>query len=99
MGLCDIQESQGHVTEECPTVCTVKEIFNEQVVVVGMIIRFNQGMFRPQQRYFPFSNMYNPSWWDHPNLSWNYPSNVYNNMLEYQLKENYHRQNMQPQHS
>ena len=29
MGLCAISESQGHVIEECPTVCTVKEIFNE----------------------------------------------------------------------
>ncbi|XP_051138981.1 uncharacterized protein LOC127256816 [Andrographis paniculata] len=56
--VCGICTSAGHPTDACPT------LQEERAVDVNTA---NYGMNRPPA-YNPYSNTYNPSWRDHPNL-------------------------------
>ncbi|XP_010247672.1 PREDICTED: uncharacterized protein LOC104590649 [Nelumbo nucifera] len=54
-GICS---TMGHPTDMCPTL--QDEPYDQAIAVGGF----------PQRRYNPYSNMYNPRWRDHPNLSY-----------------------------
>ena len=58
---CFIFQSFDHLGEQCPTIPTMREMFMEQENVVGQ--------FKPSNNA-PYGNTYNPSWRNHPNLSW-----------------------------
>ena len=58
---CFICQSTEHLGEQCPTVPAMREMLVEQANVVGQ--------FKPSTNA-PYGNTYNPSWRNHPNLSW-----------------------------
>ena len=58
---CFSYQSSEHLGEQCPTIPTMREMFVEQENVVGQ--------FKPSTNA-PYGNSYNPSWRNHPNLSW-----------------------------
>ncbi|XP_073138043.1 uncharacterized protein [Henckelia pumila] len=62
--VCGICTQVGHATDMCPT---LQEGYAEQVNAVGGFPG------PPQQKYDPYSNMYNPGWRDHPNLRYGNP--------------------------
>ena len=55
--ICEICESNTHLTKECPTIPAFKEVLHEQANFANNYKR-------------PFSDTYNPSWQSHPNFSW-----------------------------
>ena len=61
---CGICLKNGHPTDSCPTL--YEEGNSKKVNTMG---RF-QGQNGFQRKYDPFSNIYNPRWRDHPNLSY-----------------------------
>ena len=58
---CFICQSFKHLGEQCPNIPAMREMFVEQENVVGQ--------FKPSTNT-PYGNTYNPSWRNHPNLSW-----------------------------
>ena len=58
---CFTCQSTEHLGEQCPTVPAMREMLVEQANVVGQ--------FKPSTNA-PYGNTYNPSWRNHPNLSW-----------------------------
>ena len=58
---CFIYQSTEHLGEQCLTIPVTKKMFVEQTNVVGQ--------FKPSTNA-PYGNTYNPSWRNHPNLSW-----------------------------
>ena len=58
---CFIYKSTEHLGEQCPTILAKREMLVEQANVVGQ--------FKPPSNA-PYGNTYNPSWRNHPNLSW-----------------------------
>ena len=54
--ICEICESNAHLTKECPTIPTFKKVLHEQA-------NFTNNYKRP------FSDTYNPNWQNHPNFS------------------------------
>ena len=58
---CFICQSTKHMGEQCPTIPTMREMLVEQANVVGQ--------FKPSINA-PYGNTYNPSWRNHPYLSW-----------------------------
>jgi hypothetical protein len=58
---CEICEANVHLTKDCPTIPTFKEVLHEQANAANAY-----------QRPFssPYSKTYNPNWWNHPNFSW-----------------------------
>ena len=58
---CFICQSTKHLGEQCPTIPAMREMLVEQANVVGQ--------FKPPTNA-PYGNTYNPSWRNHPNLSW-----------------------------
>ena len=58
---CFIFQSTKHMGEQCPTIPAMGEMLVEQTNVVGQ--------FKPSTNA-PYGNTYNPSWRNHPNLSW-----------------------------
>ncbi|XP_052177519.1 uncharacterized protein LOC127791578 [Diospyros lotus] len=71
--LCVVCETNGHMTEDCPTIPTFKEVLYGQAS--GAQPRHTEG--RPYQNqsgnysgYNPNSNTYHPNSRNHPNFSW-----------------------------
>ncbi|XP_073120643.1 uncharacterized protein [Henckelia pumila] len=62
--VCGICTAVGHATDMCPT---LQEGSTEQVNATG------EFSGPPQRKYDPYSNTYNPGWWDHPNLRYGNP--------------------------
>ena len=58
---CFICQSTEHLGEQCPTIPTMREMLVEQANVVGQ--------FKPSTNA-QYGNTYNPSWRNHPNVSW-----------------------------
>ena len=59
--LCGICSTNGHLTQECPTIPAFQEVLQEQA-------HRNNAYKRP---FNPsFSETYNPNWQNHPNFSW-----------------------------
>ena len=58
---CFICQSIEHLGEKCPTIPAMREMLVEQANVVDQ--------FKPSTNA-PYGNTYNPSWRNHPNLSW-----------------------------
>jgi hypothetical protein len=58
--LCQICETNEHITNGCPTLPSFKECLHEQVNVLNSFRRPNHN---------PYSQTYNPGWRDHPNFS------------------------------
>jgi len=58
---CEICEANVHLTKDCPTIPAFKEVLHEQVSAANAY-----------QRPFssPYSETYNPNWWNHLNFSW-----------------------------
>ena len=54
--ICEICESNAHLTKECPTILTFKEVLHEQENFINNYKR-------------SFFDTYNPSWQNHPNFS------------------------------
>ena len=60
--LCLICKSTEHGVQSCPTLPAVQDMFTEQANALGT--------YRQYSSNSPYSNTYNPSWRNHPNLSW-----------------------------
>ena len=60
--VCGICSLSGHSTDLCPTLQNNENI--QQANAMGNFLG------QSQNRYDPYSNSYNPSWRDHPNLSY-----------------------------
>ncbi|KAL6341260.1 hypothetical protein AAG906_032378 [Vitis piasezkii] len=58
---CSICQSYEHLVEECPTIPAVREMFGDQVNVIGQ--------FKPNNNA-SYGNTYNSNWRNHPNFSW-----------------------------
>ncbi|KAJ9678890.1 hypothetical protein PVL29_020938 [Vitis rotundifolia] len=58
---CSICQSCEHLVEECPTLLAVREMFGDQVNVIGQ--------FKPNNNP-SYGNTYNSNWRNHPNFSW-----------------------------
>ena len=58
---CLICQSIEHLGEQGPTILAMREMLVEQSNVAGQ--------FKPSNNA-PYGNTYNPSWRNHPNLSW-----------------------------
>jgi hypothetical protein len=58
---CSLCGNQMHKAQNCPSLSSFIESLMEQVSA------FND--FR-KQSWGPFSETYNPGWWNHPNFSW-----------------------------
>ncbi|WP_233354919.1 hypothetical protein, partial [Vibrio cholerae] len=57
---CPICQSYEHLVEECPTIPTAREMFGDQVNVIGQ--------FKPNNNA-SYGNTYNSNWRNHPNFS------------------------------
>ncbi|RVW89451.1 Retrovirus-related Pol polyprotein from transposon 17.6 [Vitis vinifera] len=60
--LCLICKSMEHGVQSCPTLPVVQDMFIEQANALGTYKQYSSNS--------PYSNTYNPSWRNHPNLSW-----------------------------
>ena len=58
---CFICQPIEYLGEQCLTILAMREMFVEQTNVVGQ--------FKPSINA-PYGNTYNPSWRNHPNISW-----------------------------
>ena len=58
---CFICQSFEHLVAECPTIPTVREMFEDQANVIGQ--------FKPNNNA-SYGNTYNSNWRNHPNFSW-----------------------------
>ena len=65
---CFIFQFVEHPGEQFPTIHSMREMIAEQANVVGQ--------YKPPTNV-PYSNTYNPNWWNHPNLSWKPKSLAY----------------------
>ena len=59
--ICQICETNEHSTNDCPTLLSFKECLHEQANALNNFQWPNRN---------PYSQTYNPSWRNHPNLSW-----------------------------
>ncbi|RVW64428.1 hypothetical protein CK203_062518 [Vitis vinifera] len=57
---CSICQSSEHLVEECPIIPIVREMFGDQVNVIGQ--------FKPNNNA-SYGNTYNSNWRNHPNFS------------------------------
>ncbi|XP_038978855.1 uncharacterized protein LOC120109176, partial [Phoenix dactylifera] len=55
--ICEICESNAHLTKDCPTIPAFQEVLHDQANFTNAYKR-------------PFPETYNPSWRNHPNFSW-----------------------------
>ena len=62
--VCGVCSMQGHPSDQCPQL--IENERWESTNTIGY-----QGQNQP--KYDPFSNTYNPSWRDHPNMKWREP--------------------------
>ena len=62
--VCGVCSMQGHPSDKCPQL--IKNGGWERANAIGY-----QGQNQP--KYDPYSNNYNPSWRDHPNMKWREP--------------------------
>ena len=85
--VCSICSLQGHATDMC---LTMQEDYIEQANAVN-------GTFngKPQRKYDPFSNTYNPGWIDHPNFRYGNPPHQGNQERQF----HFHEFQQQPQHN
>ncbi|XP_073153283.1 uncharacterized protein [Henckelia pumila] len=73
MKVCGICTARGHATVMCPT---LQEGSAEQFNAAGGFPE------PPQRKYDPYSNTYNPSWKDHPNLRYGNPQETRANIQQ-----------------
>jgi hypothetical protein len=59
--ICQICETNEHSTNDCQTLPSFRECLHEQAHTLNSFQRPNHN---------PYSQMYNPSWRNHPNFSW-----------------------------
>ena len=67
--ICGICETNGHQTQDCPTIPAFQEVLHEQANSMNAYKRpFSS----------PYSETYNANWRNHPNFSWRNGSNANN---------------------
>ena len=59
--VCRICEIMEHLTNECPTIPTFKEVLHDQENAMNMVKKSYPS---------PYSETYNSGWRNHPNFSW-----------------------------
>jgi hypothetical protein len=59
--VCQICETNEHLTNDCPTLPSFKECLHEQAHALNSFQRPNHN---------PYSQTYNTGWRNHPNFSW-----------------------------
>ncbi|GMP52903.1 hypothetical protein CsSME_00018559 [Camellia sinensis var. sinensis] len=58
--VCDICETMGHLTHECPTIPAFKEVLHDQANAINTFKKLVSSLY---------SETYNPGWRNHPNFS------------------------------
>jgi hypothetical protein len=76
--VCQICETNEHSTNDYPTLPSFKECLHEQALALNSFQRPN---------HYPYSQMYNPGWRNHPNFSWK--SDAQNSQLLFQAHHNF----------
>ena len=59
--ICRICETMEHLTNDCPTIPTFKEVLLDQANAMNLVKKSYPS---------PYSNTYNLGWSNHPNFSW-----------------------------